>query len=58
MTKKNKPITAEQILRWSEEFDYFPTEGWLAALLNGQITVEEMNKAIRAMRAPEGTYGD
>lgn len=52
MTQQQIP-TFDEVYEWCERHDGHPTEGWLALLLDGTYSVEEMRAAVLADRAPE-----
>jgi hypothetical protein len=45
-------IDLDTVHAWCEEYDGRPAEGWLLAVLNGDITIAEMRAAIIERRAP------
>ena len=56
---KNTPVALpprlldfDALVQWAEKYDNRAAEGWLSALLSGEITLDEMRNAVIEDRAP------
>jgi len=50
---KAKAPTFDQVCAWCEDHDSDPAEGWLAYLLDGTYSLDEMRAAVLEDRRPK-----